>query len=164
MITNPSFSPSSLLVSSHGYLDICEHKAIGHKSLHTTVPFKAGSKIIAFSAGAIVHHPTYLTIQVADGEHITLQPEYLQYINHSCNPNVFFDTTTMQLVCIRAVEPGDELTFFYPSTEWNMVQPFHCFCEGTNCLRYIQGATHLTPDILAQYRLTNYIQGKLPSK
>lgn len=164
MITNPSLSTATLVLSSHGYLDVCENKATGHKSLHTTLAFKPTSIISSFAASAIVHHPTYLTVQVADGEHITLHPEYLQFINHSCNPNVFFDTSRMLLVALQPLMPGDELTFFYPSTEWNMVQPFHCFCEAPHCLQYIQGAAHLTHTELAGYRLTAFIQEKLSSK
>jgi hypothetical protein len=164
MITNPSFSPATLVVSSHGNLDICENKATGHKSLHTTLACKPNAIISKFAAGAIVHDPTYLTVQVGDRAHITLQPEYLQYINHSCNPNVFFDTHRMLLLAIKPLVPGDELTFFYPSTEWNMVQPFHCFCEAPNCLQYIKGAAHLSHHELSTYQLTHFIQEKLSNR
>jgi SET domain len=164
MITNPSFSPSTLLLSSHGCLDVCENTATGHKSMHTTEAFMPGDIISKFWAGSIQRTPTYLTVQVGDDEHITLQPEYLQYINHSCNPNVFFDTTSMLLVCLRPLVPGDELTFFYPSTEWSMVQPFGCFCESSNCLRHIQGAAHLSNEILSKYRLTDFIKGKIKNR
>jgi hypothetical protein len=164
MITNPSISPAILLLSSHGCLDVCENTATGHKSLHTTVPFKPGDCISNFSAGAILRNPTYLTVQTGDYKHITLQPEYLQYINHSCNPNVFFDTTSFELVCLKALQPGDELTFFYPSTEWDMVQPFNCFCESSNCLRYIQGAAHINQEVLAQYFLTDFIKSKIKNR
>ena len=42
----------------------------------------------------------------------------------------------------RPLACGDELTFFYPSTEWDMVQPFRCTCaapEGV-CHVWISGA------------------------
>jgi hypothetical protein len=161
MITNPSIRPSILLVSSHGCLDVCDNTVTGHKSLHTTSPFQPGDIISKFSAGSIQHTPTYLTVQTGHSEHITLQPEYLQYINHSCSPNVFFDTTSFLLVCLKPLEPGDELTFFYPSTEWSMVQPFHCFCESANCLRNIQGAAHISKEVISRYRLTDFIKEKL---
>jgi SET domain len=164
MITNPSISPSRLHISSHGCLDVCENTATGHKSMHTTASFQPGDVISKFSAGAILRTPTYLTVQTGDDTHITLQPEYLQYINHGCNPNVFFDTTSFLLVCLRPLEPGDELTFFYPSTEWNMVQPFSCFCESSNCLRHIQGASYLSNETLSKYRLTDFIKGKLKNR
>lgn len=30
----------------------------------------------------------------------------------------------------EGLKEGDELTFFYPSTEWSMAQPFDCLCKG----------------------------------
>ncbi len=73
-------------------------------------------------------YATYLTVQTGTDRHITLIPDFLQYINHSCSPNIFFNTTTMELVCLQPIQPGDEFTFFYPSTEWEMAQPFVCNC------------------------------------
>lgn len=29
---------------------------------------------------------------------------------------------------LRDIQPGDELSFFYPSTEWEMAQGFECKC------------------------------------
>jgi SET domain-containing protein len=40
----------------------------------------------------------------------------MQYINHSCDPNVAFDTTAFKLVALKDIKAGDELVFFYPST------------------------------------------------
>lgn len=45
----------------------------------------------------------------------------------------------------RGLKAGEELTFFYPSTEWDMDQGFNCFCGSENCLGYIGGAKHMTP-------------------
>lgn len=64
------------------------------------------------------------SLQVDDHRHILLSPKYLESINHSCTPNVFFNTTTFQLECLRPISIGDELSFFYPSTEWEMDAPF----------------------------------------
>ena len=78
-----------------------------------------GMYFVIFGAGITQSYPTYLTVQTGTNRHITLMPEFLQYINHSCSPNVFFDTTSMQLICLQPLQPGDEFTFFYPSTEWD---------------------------------------------
>ncbi|HJW29189.1 MAG TPA: SET domain-containing protein-lysine N-methyltransferase, partial [Saprospiraceae bacterium] len=134
------------------------NKTSGEKSLIATTPFYPGDVICTFGAGVTQSFATYLTVQTGVDRHITLQPEFLQYINHSCAPNVFFDTTTMELVCLQALQPGDELTFFYPSTEWDMAQPFICHCGSPDCLQLINGASHLTSEILDRYRLTNFIR------
>jgi hypothetical protein len=43
----------------------------------------------------------------------------------------------------RGLKVGEELTFFYPSTEWNMDQGFSCFCGTDSCLGYIGGAKNM---------------------
>jgi hypothetical protein len=45
----------------------------------------------------------------------------------------------------KGLKAGQELTFFYPSTEWDMDQGFDCFCGSENCLGYIGGAKNMTP-------------------
>lgn len=150
--------------SKHSVADVMVNLTNNEKSLHITKPFKANEKIISFGAGTIQDFPTYLTVQIALKKHITLQPEYLQYINHSCNPNVFFDTETFELIALKNLEIGDELTFFYPSTEWQMTQSFNCFCASANCLQRINGAAFISKEILSTYRLTSFIKEMLLNK
>jgi len=69
----------------------------------------------------------------------------------------------MELICLKSLKPGDELTFFYPSTEWEMVQPFSCQCGNPDCLQVIMGAAHLSTETLEKYRLTDFIKNKLGS-
>jgi hypothetical protein len=65
-------------------------------------------------------------------------------VNHSCTPNVAFDLshprtsediensqypTEWNLRTLsRPIAKGETLTFFYPSTEWDMGAPFTCAC------------------------------------
>jgi len=142
------------------FAHIWEYLATGSQSLHTTVWITAGQAVCNFGAKKILAVPNYLTVQVGEAEHILLNPEYLQYINHSCDPNVFFDTETMTISALRNIDIGEELTFFYPSTEWTMDRAFDCSCYADCCLGTIQGAAHLSPDILATYQLTSYITRK----
>src|ERR1700739_2845416 len=117
-------NPAVQVISNHAIAEVWQNASNNQKSLHALQSFKAGDVISRFHAGTLSTVATYLTVQVGENRHITLQPEFLQYINHSCEPNVFFNTTTMQVVCLRDINVGEELTFFYPSTEWDMVQPF----------------------------------------
>jgi hypothetical protein len=84
----------------------------------------------------------------------------LQYINHGCHPNIFFDVDSMNLIAVEDVGVGDDLTFFYPSTEWEMAQPFDCFCKAENCLGRIDGAFSLDPEILKRYQTSRFIAAK----
>ncbi|KAJ9104432.1 hypothetical protein QFC21_001927 [Naganishia friedmannii] len=54
----------------------------------------------------------------------------------------------------RPVAKGEVLTFFYPSTEWDMGAPFDCNCGESNCLGTIRGAKHLS---LAQLKQQEFI-------
>jgi hypothetical protein len=160
MTTKSASSQPLRLVSNNGFAEVWKNETTGQQSLHATRSFNPGDVICAFHAGTVSSVVTYLTVQIDDDKHITLQPEFLQYINHSCSPSVFFDTTSMQLVCLAEINEGDEMTFFYPSTEWEMVQPFTCYCGSSNCLTKIQGAAHIKDEILDQYRLTDFIKRK----
>jgi hypothetical protein len=149
------------MLSRHGFADIMQNNSTGEKSLHATAFFDAGETISVFNAAKLLETPNYLTVQIGEDKHIILDPEFLQYINHSCDPNVFFDTTKMELIALKEIQPGDELLFFYPSTEWDMNQPFDCFCGTTKCLHRIKGAAYLKKSEVAKYRLTNFILEKL---
>lgn len=152
------------MLSKHGFADIMQNSNTGEKSLHATAFFDAGEVICAFGADKIFDEPTYLTVQTGEDKHIILDPEFLQYINHGCNPNVFFDTTNMELLALKEIQPGDELLFFYPSTEWDMDQPFDCFCGTSQCLHRIQGASYLSDEIAGKYKLTDFIQQKMQNR
>jgi hypothetical protein len=137
------------------------NKTINQNGFFVNKAFYKGEIICSFSHRAILATPTYLTIQLNDDVHILLSPIELENINHSCNPNVFFNTDTMQLIAIRPICDGDELCFFYPSTEWKMDQPFVCKCGSSACLLTIQGAYYLTANERKRYQFTKFIQQKL---
>lgn len=152
------------IISKHGFAEIIQNTDSGQKSLHALVPFKKGDLVSRFSAGTIYSVPNYLTVQRGIDEHITLEPQFLQYINHSCNPNVFFNTTTMEVTAIRDIEPNEEFSFFYPSTELDMAQPFLCYCGTRDCLQNIKGAKYIPGEILKKYQLTDFIREQLQYK
>lgn len=157
----PTTNPTYTVISNHGFAEIVQNSFTQQRSLHAVSAFNADDVICSFAAKETLSQPTYLTVQVEEEKHITLDPEFLQYINHSCNPNVFFDTTSFQLIALSKIEVGDEFTFFYPSTEWNMAQPFNCFCNTARCLHQIQGAVYLDDSVLQHYRLTAFIQQQI---
>ena len=156
-LTNPSYR----IVSDHFFAEVRQSETSGQKSLNSLRSFEPGDIISVFYGGEISDHPTYLTVQIGVGKHITLKPECLQYINHSCAPNAFFDTSTYQLVCLRPIKAGEEFTFFYPSTEWDMAQPFDCYCGSSECIGQIRGASYLSSDLISRYRLTDFINQQL---
>jgi hypothetical protein len=159
-LTNPNYR----IVSNHAIAERVQKISNNQNALIALQSFQPGEMIAEFWAGTIAAEPTYLTVQVDVGKHITLQPEFLQYINHSCDPNVFFDTTLMKVVALREIQEGEEFTFFYPSTEWQMTQSFNCYCGSASCLGDIRGAAFLPEDVWKQYRLTDFIQQQLAKR
>lgn len=164
MNTNPPIDGVYSPVSNHGIVTVKLNEITRQKALFANRFVKAGEVVAPFYPGLTQNYPTYLTVQVGIHTHITLEPTFLQFINHSCSPNVFFDTHHYQLIALQDVEEGDELTFFYPSTEWDMVQSFKCLCGSINCLGEIKGAAYLTQEQIHTYKLTHFIQSQLHAR
>jgi hypothetical protein len=131
------------------------------RSLFSKQAFEPNEVISNFSWDEVFETPTYLTVQIGENKHIELKPLFLECVNHSCEPNAFFDVTNKQLVCLKPINNGEEITFFYPSAEWNMDQPFECLCGSKACIGFVRGALHLNEKQRNHYRFTDFIQQKM---
>ena len=132
-----------------------------HRSLYSRKAFHANEVIAGFSWKKIHSKPSYLTIQISDNEHIELLPAYLECVNHSCDPNCFFDVTKQLFISLKPIHAGEEFTFFYPSSEWDMDQAFQCNCRSAACIGLIKGAKYLPASLIKNYRFTDFIEQKL---
>lgn len=157
-------TPAYRTISHHVVGEVRRRLSNGQNHFFALRSFGTGDVIASFSAGTISAEPTFLTVQLGLRKHITLDPEFLQYINHGCDPNVFFNTTTMEVVALKHIGREDEMTFFYPSAEWKMAQSFNCYCGSPKCLGKIRGAAYLSPEVQTQYRFTDFIQQQLAKK
>lgn len=102
--------------------------------------------------------PTYATVQCGRDKHLDLNSDLL-YINHSCEPSLIFDTGNMNVIAgPKGIQIGEELTFFYPSTEWTMAQPFNCLCGKPSCRGLISGARDMTDAQLSGIWLNAHIR------
>ena len=120
--------------------------------------WKANDVIAPLSWGPVQPEPNRWTVQCDDRIHAEPLPFEFRYINHSCEPNVFFDVDADVLRALRDIAPGDEFTFFYPSTEWSMAEQFDCNCGRQTCIGRISGAADLPLGILTRFRLTDSIR------
>jgi hypothetical protein len=99
----------------------------------------------------------YSTVQVSRNQHVELNCDFL-FTNHSCEPSVEFHVQKVGpafAIDVRVaarqgadgeavgLQKGDDLTFFYPSTEWEMAQPFACNCGTATCRKWIAGAKEM---------------------
>jgi hypothetical protein len=53
---------------------------------------------------------------------------------------------------------GDKLTFWYPSSEWSMAQPFVCGCGEEWCRGWIAGAGEMEESVVRAYWLNEHIE------
>ncbi|KAJ6496785.1 hypothetical protein DFH09DRAFT_1205011 [Mycena vulgaris] len=75
-------------------------------------------------------------------------------VNHSCDPNIAFDfssadSANWHVRALKSIDAGSPLTFFYPSTGWEIEQAFACQCGAKSCLGRIEGAKFLSYDEVA---------------
>ena len=117
----------------------------------------AQSLLSAMQYGPSRSQPWTHSIQIGLHEHAEPLPPYLRYLNHSCDPNLYVDVREKQVETLRPIRAGDELTFFYPATEWRMQSPFTCACGSELCIGEIRGAAELPAAVLRRYRLSPVI-------
>ena len=156
-LTNPGYR----LISDHGFAEVRLNLTNNQKTTIALRPFRAGEVFSEFGAKKVLRVPNYLSFQIAHNKHILIDPDFLQCINHSCDPNLFFDTTAMKVITLKPIKRGEELTWFYPSAEWEMAQSFQCFCGSPNCLGEIKGAAYLAKNVLNHYKLNRLVQQQL---
>jgi hypothetical protein len=131
--------------------------ADGSRSLRALAHLGPGAVLVAFRAAEEVAAPSRHSIQLDAHRHALIEPDALRYTNHSCDPNVHIDVAGMRIVALRRIEPNDEITYFYPSTEWLMAEPFTCSCGSERCIGRIAGAIELATAILARYELAEHV-------
>ncbi|KAG0322589.1 hypothetical protein BGZ99_003246 [Dissophora globulifera] len=88
----------------------------------------AKGELLCKIEGTTLGPKRYTTVQVGENEHIELNSD------------------------------RDNLTFFYPSSEWEMDQPFPCWCGSEQCVKNIQGAKFLSKQTMSRYFITKHIQ------
>lgn len=99
---------------------------------------------------------SFRSIQVGINSHLEGEP--FSFLNHSCRPTAIVLTEQLEVRAWRELKIGEEVTFFYPSTEWEMVRPFVCLCGAPGCIRYVAGAKYLSPDLLGHYFINPHVR------
>jgi hypothetical protein len=106
----------------------------------------------------------YSSVQTGPDSHIELNSD-LVFCNHSCAPSLIFDMGRFEVrVGDKDLKKGDALTFWYPSSEWHMAQPFDCTCGSDKCKGTISGAGNMNENILREYWLNDHIEDMLAAR
>jgi len=135
------------VVRSHPVVTIVSRN--GQLGVVATTAVAAGHIVLALD-GPIVSHPTRYTVQIGEAEHVDAEAAasdgsypVWRFLNHSCEPNTRLEGRA--LVAIADIRTGDEVTFDYDTTEWDMASPFPCACGASTCRGLVRGFRHLAP-------------------
>lgn len=103
---------------------------------------EAGTAVLRFE-GTLTKEPARHTLQVGKDLHLQPDGRPWAFLNHSCDPNSRIDFTTWTLVATRRIERGEQVTFNYLTTEWDLASPFPCACGAEACKGWIRGLRYL---------------------
>ena len=109
--------------------------------------------------GELSPRPTRYSLQIEIDGHLEparsggVERYFWQYMNHSCQPNVWI--RGLEVHALRDIQPGEDVTFDYNTTEYEMDAPFRCQCGDSSCLGMIRGFRYLNH--LERQRLLPYL-------
>ena len=129
------------------------------RSLITKQAYTKGEVICEIPTEKIFDKANRYTVQIGREKHTEVGK--LSALNHSCDPNVILDTERLIMVARRDIEKEEELSFFYPSTEWEMDAPFICLCGASNCIHVVAGARFLPLSTLENHYLNEHIRAMM---
>ena len=136
----------------------------------TTRAAEPGQVLLVFE-GTLDRVPGQHTLQVGPAQHL-VSPDpraTWKFINHSCAPNCRVEFGPgpgwARLVARAPLSPGQEVSFDYLTTEWDLNNPFPCACAAPGCVGLVRGARHLDDARLAALApdLAPHIQALLRS-
>ncbi len=109
-------------------------------------PVKAGETVLTLD-GEELDRPSRHSIQLDERTHIEVTGDSpleqlmlshpWRFTNHSCDPNTRL--VGRALVALKPVRAGDEITYNYNTSEWELAEPFECGCGSPDCERTIRG-------------------------
>ena len=112
-----------------------------------------GGSLVLRIEGQLREHPSSTTVQIDTDAHIDVDQELgvlqqmdrypWRFMNHACDPNTLI--RLREIIAVRHIRPGEELTFNYNTTEYDMDQPFVCRCGSLFCEGTIRGFRYLAP-------------------
>ena len=106
--------------------------------------------------------PDGYSIQLTADLHLAPEGSPWGFVNHSCDPNLVVDFGRWRLVARRQIHSGEELTWNYLTTEWELQSPFDCNCGAPSCVRRVRGFRYLTS--LERYEIAGLLSPFLRSR
>ncbi len=144
-----------------------------HGRILAEEPIGPGEVVLRLG-GALRSEPTQHSIQVGLHQHLDPGPaggpagpwgeHPWRYLNHGCEPNA--RVAGLDLVAVRPIASGEEVTFNYNATEWRLASPFTCWCGAPDCAGAISGFQDLSPAERERLRplLSDHLLAHLPAR
>jgi hypothetical protein len=121
-------------------------RAGGEYRLVATRPVTPGKYLFTI-VGELTRTPTRYTVQSDGMTHVDIPEEYeveavldrfyWRFMNHSCDPTAVI--RDRQVFSLKPIELGQEITFNYNTTEYEMAEPFSCRCGSSRCGGRVRG-------------------------
>jgi SET domain-containing protein len=130
----------------------------GSKALFARKDILAGSVIFNLK-GRVSRRANKYSVQLSSDKHVDFplvrksndDLDYAwQYLNHSCEPNGYVNAAEYCFCALRNISKGEEITFNYLTTEYELAAPFRCGCRSVKCFGFIRGNKFLTADQIAE--------------
>lgn len=117
------------------------------KSLFARKDINKNEIILEFEKN-FLPYPTKTSMQIDENIHQeSKNPDAFEnFINHSCEPNSYINFRDLTLRVIRKIKKGEEITYNYLTTEWELKSKFQCKCGSGKCYGHIKGFKYLTKE------------------
>ena len=103
----------------------------GGAALYACRPYQRGDVVFRFEDAERRSQRDEQTVEAPDGGH--LYHPALAMTAHGCEPNCYVDLHNRAMVALRAIEPGEAITYDYETTERWFSHPFWCRCGARRC-------------------------------
>ena len=137
------------------------------KAVFASTPFAAGERLMPFTGRRFRADRVRGLMRGRADRFVQVTPEHVMgpsgriddLVNHSCAPNagLRFAGDGAILVAIRAIAPGEEVTWDYSTTlaesNWHMI----CQCRAPECRRVIGNFATLSPERQEWFRARNLV-------
>ena len=94
--------------------------------------YRQGQAVVRLEPISWRPHRDRETVQHPAGGHI--HHPVLAKVSHSCAPNCRVSFADRTLIAIRNIEPGEQITFDFRTTETRLFHPIQCRCRTPACV------------------------------
>jgi hypothetical protein len=126
---------------------------VAGEGVFCSVPIAAGEVVIRALVGRRVHKSEHDAIdwgtyagrimQIDEDWYLEGTGDLVDFINHSCDPNLGFDATGEHFIALRDIAAGEELLFHYSTSENDPDWSVRCECGSRLCSGRIAGFGNL---------------------